>query len=213
MRMRLSAAAAFACLALSGCASSGFRQVSFAGETSLAGSAPATGKSVHVVQNVVMKDTALEARIRFKLEEFLLQRGYTIAPADTADLYVLATFGTGERMVAGIAPIFRDAEVKTERNRNGQVTRQTFMPGRMEYLRVPLVRNSLWLQVLSSDAKYYRATGQIKNLWRGESAVVGPAEILPGTIPFLIVPAFRYFGKSTPDIVTVDVRDHDAAWK
>jgi hypothetical protein len=160
-----------------------------------------------------MKDTILEARIRYKLEEFLLQRGYAIAPADTADLYVLATFGTGERMVSGIAPIYREAEVKTERNRNGQVTRQTYVPQRMEYLRVPLVKNSVWLQVLSSDAKYYRSTHQIRNLWRGESAVVGRPEMLPATLPYLIVPAFKYFGRSTPDIVTVDVRDHDAAWK
>ena len=74
----------------SGCASAGFHQVSFAGETSTAGSAPPTGKTVHVVRNVSMKDTILEARIRYKRQEFLLERGYTLAAADTADLYVLA---------------------------------------------------------------------------------------------------------------------------
>ena len=213
MRLSLFVSIAFAGLALTGCASSGFHQVSFAGETSLAGAAPPNGKTVHVVRNVRMQDTVLETKIRYKLEEFLLQRGYAIAPADTADLYVLATFGTGERMVAGIAPIYREPELRTERNRNGQITRQTWVPQRMEYLRVPLVKNSVWLQVLSSDAKYYRSTGQIRNLWRGESAVVAGADKLPATLPLLIVPAFKYFGKSTPDIVMVDVRDHDAAWK
>jgi hypothetical protein len=42
---------------------------------------------------------------------------------------------------------------------------------------------------------------------------VSKSEALPQTLPFLIVAHLKYFGKSTPDIVTVDVRDHDAAWK
>jgi hypothetical protein len=213
MRLSSSVAILLAAFVVSACASAGFRQVSFAGETSQAGSAPPNGQTVHVVRNVAMKDTILEARIRYKLEEFLLQRGYAIAPADTADLWVLATFGSGERMVASIAPVFRDAEVKTERNREGAVTRQLYVPMRMEYLRVPLVKNSVWLQVLSSDARHYRRTGQVRNLWRGESAMVSKPEALPQTLPFLIVAHLKYFGKSTPDIVTVDVRDHDAAWK
>jgi len=189
----------------SGCASGGFHPVSFAGETSTAGSAPANGQSVHVVRNVAMKDTLTEARIRYKLEEFLLTRGYTLAAADKADIYVLATFGAGERMVAATAPVFRGAEVKVDRDRDGRVIRRSVAPDRMEYLRVPLLKHSVWLQVLSSDGRYYRETGQIKNLWRGESAIVAP----PGALE----PALRYFGKSTPDIVTVDVFSRDAAWK
>ena len=213
MRPSSLVAALLAGAAASACVSGGFRQVSFAGETSLAGSAPANGQTVHVVRNVMMKDSVLEARIRYSLEEFLLQRGYTIAPADTADLWVLATYGTGERMVAGIAPVFREAEVKVERNRDGVVTRQSYVPMRMEYLRVPLVKNSVWLQVLSSDARHYRATGQVKNLWRGESAIVSKPEGLARSLPFLIVPQFKYFSRSTAEIVTVDVRNHEAVLK
>lgn len=197
----------------SGCASAGFHQVSFAGETSTAGSAPPTGKTVHVVRNVSMKDTILEARIRYKLQEFLLERGYTLAAADTADLYVLATFGAGERMVASTAPVFREAEVKVDRNREGAAVRRTYAPDRMEYLRIPLLKNSVWLQVLSSDGRYFRATGQIRNLWRGESAMLARSETLTDNARFLLVPSLRYFGRSTPDIVTVDVREHDAAWR
>lgn len=211
MRSGLFAAAASMAL-LSGCASGGFHPVSFAGETSTAGSAPPNGKSVHVVRNVSMRDTILEARIRYRLEEFLLSRGYTIAPADTADIYILATFGAGERMVASTAPVFREAEVKIERNREGQVIGRKVLPDRMEYLRVPLLKNSVWLQVLSSDAKYFRSTGQIKNLWRGESAMLARSETLTDNARFLLVPSLKYFGRSTQDIVTVDVREHEAAW-
>ena len=213
MRIAASISLAVMGFAASACVKAGFHPVSFAGETSTAGSAPPNGQSVNVVRNVAMKDTVLEARIRYRLEEFLLTRGYTLAASDKADIYVLATFGAGERMVAATAPVFRGAEVKVDRDPYGRVIRRNVSPDRMEYLRIPLLKNSVWLQVLSSDARFFRETGQIKNLWRGESAVVAPAEALEASAPFLLVPALRYFGKSTPDIVTVDVFARDAAWK
>ena len=211
MRLTLSICAAI--VGLNACASGGFRQVSFAGETSTAGSEPPNGKSVHVVRNTVMTDTILEARIRYKIQDFLLSRGYHIAPADTADLYVLATFGAGERMVASTAPVFREAEVRVDRNREGAVTRRTYLPDRMEYLRVPLLKNSVWLQVLSSDARYFRSTGQVRNLWRGEAAMVAASSTLDANAAYLLVATLKYYGKSTPDIITVDLHSRDAAWK
>ena len=212
MRVRATIPVVFFGVTLAGCASAGFRQVSFAGETSTAGSSPANGRTVHVVQNGQMKDSALEMRIRYRLEEFLLSRGYTLAGADTADLYVLATFGAGERMVASIAPVHRDAEVKEERDADGRVIRRTYVPERTDYLRVPLVKNSIWLQVLSSDARHYRQTGQVRNLWRGEASMIAQSATIENFAPFLMVAALKYFGRGTSDIVTVDVRDRDAVW-
>lgn len=199
-------------LTVSACASAGFHPVSFAGETSTAGSAPANGQTVHVVKNVAMKDTLLEAKIRYRLQEFLLTKGYTLAAADTADIYVLATFGAGERMVSSTAPVFRDAAVQEDRNREGIVARRRYIPARMEYLRLPLMKNSVWLQVLSSDARYFRSTGQVKNLWRGESAMPARSETLEENARYLLVPSLKYFGRSTPDIIQVDVHNRDAAW-
>jgi hypothetical protein len=195
-----------------GCAA-GFHQVSFAGETSTAGSAPPAGRTVHVVRNSEMRDTVIESRIRYRLEAFLLEKGYIIAPADTAEIYVLATFGAGKRMVASTAAVFRPAEVRVERNFEGQVIRRTYAPDRMEYLRLPLIKNSLWLQVLSSDAAHYRRTGQVKNLWRGEAVMSGMPDKLPSLAAYLLVPALKYFGKSTSDVVTIDVRAGDVAWR
>jgi hypothetical protein len=83
----------------------------------------------------------------------------------------------------------------------------------MEYLRIPLLKNSVWMQVLSSDARYYRATGLVRNLWRGESAMPARSETLTENARFLLVPSLRYFGRSTQDIVTVDVHERDAAWR
>ena len=86
MRVTSSVSSMLLALAVSAGASAGFHPVSFAGETSTAGSAPPNGQTVHVVRNVAMKDTLTEAKIRYRLEEFLLTRGYTIASADVPAL-------------------------------------------------------------------------------------------------------------------------------
>ena len=211
MRPGLSVTIVALSVAVSGCASAGFRQVAFASDVSSEALSP--HPTVHVVKNVQMTDSVLETRIRGKLEDFLLSKGYVITSPDTAELYVLATFGAGERMVASTAQIFRPAEEKVERNREGNVVRRTRSPDRMEYVRLPQIENSVWLQVLYSDAKYYRETGMIRNLWRGEAAMKGAPATLSANAAYLLVPALRYFGKATDDVLTVDVRNSEAAWK
>lgn len=198
---------AFAALASSACVAGTFRQVSFAGEVSPA--VDSAGKTVHVVRNTQMKDTVLEARIRNKLEAFLLERGFILSSPDNAELYVMATFGWGPRVVGSTASVFREREVRVQRSPSGQVTGRTFVPDRMETLRVPALENSVWLMVLSSDAKHYRETGQVRNLWRGESAMRAKPEAMGEAAPYLIVPAMKYFGKGTRQTLLIDVRQKD----
>lgn len=197
----------FAAFASSACAAGTFRQVSFAGEASPA--IDSAGKTVHVVRNTQMKDTVLEARIRNKLETFLLERGFILASPDKAELYVMATFGWGPRVVGSTASVFREKEVRVQRSPSGQVTGRTFVPDRMETLRVPALENSVWLMVLSSDARHYRETGQVRNLWRGESAMRAKPEAIGEAAPYLIVPAMRYFGKGTRQTLLIDVRQKE----
>ncbi len=194
-----------------GCAVGAFRQVSFAGEVSPA--VDTARQTVHVVRNGEMKDTVLEGRIRIHLEEFLLRQGYILASPDTADVYVLATFGWGPRIVGSTASVFRPESIGVVRSPTGDVVARRFNPGRMEELRVPSLEKSVWLMVLSSDARHYRATGVIRNLWRGEAAMRGTPESMSASAPYLIVPALRYFGKGTIQTLLLDVREKDLALK
>src|SRR5687768_610847 len=187
--------AASALVASTACAPATFRQVSFAGEA--APIVDSTGRTVHVVRNTQVTDTLLEQRIRAKLETFLLARGFTITSAERAQLYVLATFGSGPRVVGSTAPVFKPAEVTVLRSPTGQIVGRAYTPDRIEYLRVPSLENSVWLMLLSSDAEYFRETGRVKNLWRGEAAMRGNPESMGENVPYLIVPALRYFGKGT----------------
>jgi hypothetical protein len=79
----------------------------------------------------------------------------------------------------------------------------------MEYLRVPSLENSVWLMVLSSDAEYFRETGRVRNLWRGEAAMRGDPQSMNENVPYLIVPALRYFGKGTRQTILLDIRPKD----
>ncbi|MGK2963747.1 MAG: hypothetical protein ACSLFK_16625 [Gemmatimonadaceae bacterium] len=207
MRTRVLLSVIAITLASSACAAGSFKQVSFAGEASPV--IDSAGRTVHVVKNTEMQDTVLESRIRVRLEDFLLQHGFILASPDTAELYVLATFGSGPRVVGSTAAVFRPADVRVQRSPSGQTTGRTFRPDRMEYLRVPSLENSVWLMVLSSDARYFRETGQIRNLWRGEAAMQGKPESLPLVAGYLIVPALKYFGKGTGQTILLDVREKD----
>jgi hypothetical protein len=192
----------------SACATGSFRQVSFAGEVSPL--ADSIQKTVHVVRNVQMADTVLEAKIRAKLETFLLERGYAIAPSDKAHVYVMAVFGHGPRIVGSEAAVFRPAAVRVNRSpTTGQPISRVFTPDRMEYLRVASLENSVWLMILSSDATYFRETGRVRNLWRGEAAMRGEPDQLPTATPYLLVPALRFFQKGTHETLVVDVRPKD----
>ena len=207
MRTRLVLILATVAAISTACAGGTFRQVSFAGEASPL--VDSLQKTVHVVRNTQMQDTVLEARIRMKLESFLLEQGYAIAPAEQAHVYVMAVFGHGPRIVGSEAAVFRRGEVRVTRNRAGEATGRSVSPDRMEYLRVVALENSVWLMVLSSDADYFRQTGQVRNLWRGEAAMRGKPEDLPTVTPYLIVPAMRFFGKATRETILVDVRQKD----
>ena len=199
-------------IAAQGCATGTFRQVSFAAESARIPEAEAKVQTVYVVPNDKMKDTILDMRIRVKLEAYLLDHGYVISTPEKADRYVLATFGTGKRLVASQASVFRPAEVRVVRDQQGNAVRRNFVPDRMESRRVPTYENSIWLQVLSSDANYFRETGMVKNLWRGEAAMKGDTSSVPAAMPYLLVPALKFFGKATRTVVTMDVKAKDMAW-
>jgi hypothetical protein len=102
--------------------------------------------------------------------------------------------------------------VRNIRGPDGNVVRRAFIPERIESWRIPELQNSLWLLVLSADARYFRETGMVRNLWRGEAATRGKPETMASAAPYLLVPALRFFGKRTSTVVTMDVREKDAAW-
>lgn len=196
---------------VTGCGVGTFHQVTFAGESAPDLPRRVRGQTVYVVPNGQMTDSLAEMRIRAQLEAYLLEQGYTISTPEKADVYVLATFGTGTRVTSSQASVFKPAEVTIVRDRQGNPLRRQFNPDRVESLRVPALENSVWLQVLSSDANYFRETGLVKNFWRGEAVMKAGQGPVSSALPYLLVPALKFFGRPTTSVVTMDVRDKDLA--
>jgi hypothetical protein len=198
--------------ATTGCAAGKFHQVNVASEAIKSFETESKGRTVYVVPNKQMKDSVLELQIRSRLEDFLLKNGYTLAGAKEAEVYMLATFGTGARVVAAEASVFKAAEAGVIRDVDGNPLRRVYRPDRMESRRIAAVENNVWLQLLSSDALYYRKTGMVRNLWRAEAATKAKPETLADAMRYLMVPTLKYFGKGTISLVTLDVREKETAW-
>jgi hypothetical protein len=195
-------------VSVSGCATGAFRQVSVSAGDDDGIAVPLTGRSVFVVPNTKMQDTVLEARVRSHLEDELLEKGYTLASAPSADLYVMASFGEVDQLTVATASVVRPAGVRVERGPNGSLVRKRY-PDEIEHAPVLQVENTLSVLVSAADAKVYRETGRVSTIWRGEATTLGKPELLSRMMPYLLTSAVRYFGKSSGGIKSIDVHDRE----
>jgi hypothetical protein len=155
-----------------------------------------------------MTDTALEARVRARIEDELLDKGYILAPPDKAELYVMASFGAVDRFALSSVSILAPAAVKVDTARNGMISRK-IMPEHMEHPEILSLKNSIAVLVSASDAKTYRETGMVKSLWRAEASIPAKPEALREMVPYLLQPTLQYFGKSSGGLKSVDVSDRE----
>ena len=190
-----------------GCASTGFRQVSIsAGQDE--GDYKLAGHTVFVVPNAQMTDTALESRIRAHVENALLSQGYVLAPPARADLYVMASFGAVDRFALSSISFVAPATTRTESAPNGATLRKVY-PEHMEHPEILSLKNSLAVLISASDAKLFRETGQVRSLWRAEASIPGKPDLLREMVPYLLTPTLRYFGKSSGGLKSVDISDKE----
>jgi hypothetical protein len=194
-------------VALAGCVSGGFRHVSVSAGNDDGIEVPLAGRSVFVVPNTRMQDTVLEARVRSALEDELLDKGYTLASADEADLYVMASFGTVDEVAVASASIVRPAGTRVERTPNGLVRKR--YADEIEHTPVLQVQNTISVLVSAADAKVYRDTGRVATIWVGQAKTLGTPELLQRVIPYLLTSAVRYFGKNSRGVQFIDVRDRE----
>ncbi|HEY8164787.1 MAG TPA: hypothetical protein VIF83_04460 [Gemmatimonadaceae bacterium] len=179
-------------------------RVAFRAEGPLQGSAVPRGKTVYVVPNGEVADASLERDLRHQIELALQTKGYVLAPPETADMYVLATFGVGMQIVASMEPMFLSPPVRLGLGRGARP-----MNDRIQYVDILNQQFNRWMLVIASDAEYYRRTGNIKNLWRGQATSQSKTADLRGIAAYLLVPAMNYFGKGTAKPITVSLTAGD----
>jgi hypothetical protein len=195
-------------VSLSGCVSGGFRHVSVSAGNDDGAEVPLAGRSVFVVPNTKMQDTLLEARVRSALEDELLEKGYRLATAPNADLYVMASFGTVDEVGVVSASIVRPAGTRVERAPDGSLVRKRYAD-EIEHTPVLQVQNTISILVSAADASVYRETGRVATIWVGEATTPGNPELLQKVIPYLLTSAVKYFGRNSRGVQAIDVRDRE----
>jgi hypothetical protein len=192
---------------LTACAHANFRQVAISAGEDM-GTLPLTARTFFVVPNVQMADTALEARVRARIEDALLDQGYIMAPPEKAELYVMASFGAVDRFALSDVAILAPASVKVDTASNGTISRR-FTPEHMEHPQILSMKNSIAVLLSASDAKTFRETGQVRSLWRAEASIPAKPALLKEMVPYLLHPTLQYFGKSSGGIKSVDVNEKE----
>jgi hypothetical protein len=195
-------------VSLTACVSGGFRHVSVSAGNDDGVEVPLAGRSVFVVQNTKMQDTVLEARVRSALEDDLLDKGYTLAAAPAADLYVMASFGAVDEVGVASASVIRPAGTRVERAPNGSLVRKRYAD-EIEHTPILELQNTISVLVSAADAKVYRETGRVATIWIGEASTPGKPELLQRMIPYLLTSAVRYFGKNSGGVQAIDVHDRE----
>jgi hypothetical protein len=203
MKFALRGSVILLCL-LTACGGGRVYRVSFRAEGPLQGSAIPHDRTLYVVPNSEVADATLERDLRRQMEAALKTKGYVLAPPETADLYVLATFGVGTEIVSSMEPMFLSPPVRLGLGRGGRP-----MNDRLEYVGVLSEQFNRWMLVIASDADYYRKTGNVRNLWRGQATSQAKTADLRGIAAYLLIPAMEYFGKGTAKPITVSLSAGD----
>jgi hypothetical protein len=207
MLCQVSRVAPFGFALLAGCAHTNFRQVSISAGEDM-GTLPLTARTFFVVPNVQMTDTALEAHVRQRIEDALLDKGYILAPPDKAELYVMASFGAVDRYALSSISILSPATMRADTAPNGQILKKV-TPEHMEHPEILSMKNSIAVLVSASDGQIFRETGQVKSLWRAEASIPAKPELLRKLVPYLLHPTLQYFGKSSGGLKSVDVNEKE----
>lgn len=207
MRCSVSSLAPVSFAILFGCAHTSFRQVALSAGEDM-GTLPLAAHTFFVVPNVQMTDSALERRVRLHIEDVLLDKGYILAPAEKAELYVMASFGAVDRFALSEVTLIRPAVMKADTTPNGAIKR-TFVPEHVDHPQILSAKKSISVLVSASDAKVFRETGQVMSLWKAEASIPAKPELLREMVPYLLQPTLQYFGKSSGGVKSVDVSDKE----
>lgn len=153
------------------------------------------GTSFFVLPAADSKSAALHVEVRSRIEELLKADGYKLGQADTAEGFLLFSFGTGEgNSASGLLPAGSPAvDAPDQTAANAQTEKQPGSTIRVEYPR--LVRGR-WFITIVIDAPEYRRSGTPTPVWLGDANSFGADRDFDKVIWLLVEETFKHFGQS-----------------
>lgn len=172
-------------------------------------SPPAT---IAVVPSASSGNALFADEVRRKAESLLRDEGYRVAAPEDADILVFAVFGMGQpRTESQTIPLY--SPDGTTVDQKGNVTVIGREAGSWSMLTRSVTQHDRWMMIAAADAAPFHtenlAAEDIRWLWISEVISSGRSSDLRKVIDYMLVPAMEWFGKSTGEIVSVQLDEND----
>jgi hypothetical protein len=172
------------------------------------------GRSFFIMENPEAKNPLLDKEIRDKITKLLLTQGYAVTTLDKADYYLFFRYGMGEpRSVSTTTPDSYGGIGWGMGYGWGGWGGRSGWGGPSVYVGMPWGGYSAdsatlydrWLQLNVVEGPAYRTQKISRPVWVGEAHSVGASSDLRTVLNFLLVAAFKEFGKNTGQAVTTEI--------
>ena len=193
-----------------GCASARSYQVQVNGYTDSTAPLLAPGASIFVIEDPKAQNPLLEKEIKGKIDNLLVKHGYSLAPYDKAQFYVLFTYGLGTPQTVSVtAPSWGVGFGFGTGYWGPGATYGFYWPGWGPYYTETQALYDRWLRLNVVEGKHYRETGKSRTVWVGEARSTGGSSDLREILNPLLVAAFEQFGKNTGRALPTTIKQND----
>jgi hypothetical protein len=180
------------------------------------------GGSIYVIENPNPPNPLLEKEIKSKIEKLLKARYLTVVDdPKLADFYLTFVYGINSgRTELKNVPVYIPGSQQTvtfnSPNRvpninDPQATIQN--PASLGYRTETETVYDRGLYLYLVDGKEVRKTGKIKQVWIGEVKSTGSSADIREIINYMLLPAIKYYGRSTNKEVSVTLGINDPTVK
>ncbi len=169
------------------------------------------GAPVHVVEDKEAPNPIFAREIRAKLNRLLKLKGFLVVPYESADYYLLYSYGTGQgRTVMETMPVYQSGGTATVTRTGPKGTSYSTiqLPGTTSYVPYATTVYDRWLVLKLVDGRDYRE-GKISDIWIGEVSSPGRTSDSREVMNYLLVAGFEHFGENTEKPVVEDISPED----
>lgn len=171
-----------------------------------------TNSTICVIENKKAENFLFEAEIKKKIERLLSEYGYPLANAESADYYLLFSYGISDGKNETISvPIYNPGSNYTVNTYGAYGSSYSTIHGSGYTTYVPhsVTKYYRYLKLHLVEAASYRDKAEIIEVWVGDVVSEGANSDLREVINYLLIPAFEYFGQDTKKGKKIEILEMD----
>jgi len=180
------------------------------------GSSIPQSASFFVIVNKEAANPIFEKQVKSRIESLLKDKGYKIEAYDKADYFIEFAYEASTGRIEGIKPIYHESRVETVRtySPNGK-TRFSYIerPPYTSYVPYRYNAQTSVLTLTIVDANVLGAPKDSQLIWISESSLTSRELGLREAINYLLIGAFKLFGKDTHTGVSTEISENDPQLK